>query len=82
MQTAPAKAETASTEIASAKTAFVEAATAPGHFVMAPTVVPETRGSHKNYLAIFSQIMNLKPNIFSSKQDVIWMISFSCDSCD
>ena len=45
-------------------------------------VIPkETRESHEDYLAIFSQTMILMPNIFSFKQDVIWMISFSFDSC-
>ena len=77
LQKSPAEAETAST-----KTASAEAATASAHFAMAPTVVPGTRGSHKDYLAVFSQTMNLMPNIFFSKQYVIWMISFSCDSCD
>ena len=72
LQIAPTEAETAS----------AEAATASAHFAMAPIVVPGTRESHKDYLAVFSQTMNLMPNIFSSKQYVIWMISFSCDSCD
>ena len=31
---------------------------------MAPAVVPKARGSHKDYFAIFSQTMNLMPNIF------------------
>ena len=53
----PAEAATAPAEITSAKTTFAETATAPA-------VVPEIEGSHKDYVTIFSQIMNLMPNIF------------------
>ena len=59
LQKAPAEAETASTETASA-----EAATAPAHSTVAPAVVPEIEGFHKDYLTIFSQTMNLMLNIF------------------
>ena len=38
--------------------------------------------SYKDYLNILGQTMTIMPNIFSSKQDVIWMTSFSCNSCD
>ena len=54
LQRAPAKAETASTE----------AATAPAHSTVAPAVVPEIEGFHKDYLTIFSQTMNSMLNIF------------------
>ena len=53
-KTAPAEAEIAS----------VEAVTAPAHFTMAPTMVLEIEGSHKDYLTIFRKIMNLMPNFF------------------
>ena len=79
LATTPTEVATAPVEVA---TTPAEAATAPAHSTMAPAVVPEIEGSHKDYLTIFSQTMNLMPNIFSSKQDVIWMTSFSCNSCD
>ena len=59
LQIAPAEAE-----IAFVETASTEAATAPAHSAVTPTVVLEIEGSHKDYLIIFSQIMNLMPNIF------------------
>ena len=63
MQTTLAEVETASAE-----TAYVEAAIAPAHSVVAPAVVLEIEGSHKDYLTIFSQTMNLMPNIFPSSK--------------
>ena len=34
-------------------------------------VVPETKGSHEDYLTIFSQIINLMANTFLQANDVI-----------
>ena len=56
------------TTLAKAETASAEAKTVPAHFVVAPAVVPEK--SHKAYLTIFSQIMNLMPNTFLQENDV------------
>ena len=70
LQTAPAEAETPSTEVE----------TVPTHSALASTVVPEK--SHKAYLTIFSQIMNLMPYTFLQANDVIRMTSSSCNSCD
>ena len=66
MQTTPVEAETASVETASA-----EATTAPAHSAVAPAVVPKIEGSLKDYLTIFSQIMNLMPSIILQAKDVI-----------
>ena len=41
-----------------------KAAIAPTHSAVALTVVSEIEESHKDYLTIFSQTMNLMPNIF------------------
>ena len=57
--TAPAKLQTAPTEV---ETPSTEAETVSAHSALAPTVVPEK--SHKAYLTIFSQIMNLMPYTF------------------
>ena len=54
-----------------AETASAEAATAPAHSAVASTVVPEIEGSHKDYLTIFSQIMNLMPSFVLQAKDVI-----------
>ena len=70
LQTAPVEAETPS----------VEAETVPAHSAVAPTVIPEK--SHKAYLTIFSQIMNLMPNTFLKANNVIRMTSSSYNSCD
>ena len=47
-------------------------------------MVPEIEGSHKDYLTIFSQTMNLMPNIFpsSKRSHFRWhhLIANSCDS--
>ena len=61
----------AEVETASAETAYVEAATAPAHSVVAPAMVLEIEGSHKDYLTIFSQIMNLMPSFVLQAKDVI-----------
>ena len=61
MQTTPVEAETAS----------AEATTAPAHSAVAPAVVPKIEGSLKDYLTIFSQIMNLMPSIILQAKDVI-----------
>ena len=71
MQTALAEAETTSIEIASVETAYAKAATAPAHSPVAPTMVPKIEVSHKDYLTIFSQTMNLMPNIFLQVKDLI-----------
>ena len=62
------------------QTTSAEAETVPAHSVVAPTVVPEK--SHKAYLTIFSQIMNLMPYTFLQANDVIRMTSSNCNSCD
>ena len=66
MQTAFAEAVTALAKLqkapAEAKIPFVETETVATHFAVAPAVVPEK--SHKAYLTIFSQIMNLMPYTF------------------
>ena len=54
-----------------AETASAEAATAPAHSAVTPTVVLEIEGSHKDYLTIFSQIMNLMPSFVLQAKDVI-----------
>ena len=72
------------------QTASVEAATAPAHSAVAPTVVPEIEGSHKDYLIIFSQTMNLIPNIFPPSKrfhsngtiSQLAVRTNSCNSCD
>ena len=61
MQIAPTEVEIVSTK----------AATAPAHFAGVPVVVPEIEGSLKDYLTIFSQIMNLMPSIVLQTKDVI-----------
>ena len=61
LQTAPAQAETTS----------AEATTAPAHSAVVLVVVPEIEGSFKDYLTIFSQIMNLIPNIVIQAEDVV-----------
>ena len=47
-------------------------------------MVPEIEGSHKDYLTIFSQTMNLMPNIFppSKRSHFRWhhLTTNSCDS--
>ena len=50
-------------QISTVAPASAEAATALAHSIVAPSVVPEIEGSLKNYLTIFSQIMNLMPSI-------------------
>ena len=50
--------------LAEAETASTEAAIAPTYSIVAPVVVPEIEGFHKDYLTIFSQTMNLMLNIF------------------
>ena len=62
------------------QTTSAEAETVPTHFAVAPAVVPEK--SHKVYLTIFSQIMNLMPYTFLLANDVIRMTSSNCNSCD
>ena len=57
---------------------------------MAPTMVLEIEGSHKDYLTIFRKIMNLMPNFFPPSKrfhldDIIWQliaVTNSCNSCD
>ena len=72
---APTEAATTSAQAvttpAEAATASTEAATAPAHSAVASTVVPEIEGSHKDYLTIFSQIMNLMPSFVLQAKDVI-----------
>ena len=77
LQTAPTEAETPSAE---AETPSAEAETVPTHSALAPTMVPEK--SHKAYLTIFSQIMNLMPYTFLQANDVIRMTSSNYNSCD
>ena len=78
---APAEEETASIE-----TDSTEAATTLAHSAVAPVVVPEIEESHKDYLTIFSQTMNLMPNIFppSKRSHFKWhhLTVNSCNSCD
>ena len=45
---------------------------------MAPVVVPEK--SHKAYLTIFGQIMNLMPNTFLQANDAVTAVIDSCYS--
>ena len=71
------KLQTAPTEV---ETTSAKAETIPAHSAIAPAVVPEK--SHKTYLSIFSQIMNLMSNTFLQANDVIWMTSSRCNSCD
>ena len=68
------------TTLAKVETASAEAETILAHFAVAPTVVPEK--SHKAYLTIFSQIMNLITNTFLQANDVIRMTSSSCNIYD
>ena len=75
--TAPAKLYTA---LAEAETPSVEAEIVLAHSAVAPTMVPEK--SHKAYLTIFSQIMNLMPYTFLQANDVIRMASPNCNSYD
>ena len=67
-------------------TTFAEAAIAPAHVAVALAMVLEIEGSHKNYLTIFSQTMNLMQNIFppSKRSHFRWhhLIGNSCNSCD
>ena len=63
---APAKLQTSPAE---AETPSVEAETVPAHSTVAPAVVPKK--SHKAYLTIFSQIMNLMLSIVLQAKDVI-----------
>ena len=55
------------------QTASTEVETVPAHSAVALVVVPKK--SHKAYLTIFSQIMNLMPYTFLQANDVIRMIS-------
>ena len=71
------KLQTAPTEV---ETASAKAETIPTHFAVALVVVLEK--SHKAYLTIFSQIMNLMPNTFLQANDVIQMTSSNCNNCD
>ena len=64
--TAPAKLQTAPAE---AETPSAEAETILAHSAVAPTVVPKK--SHKTYLTIFSQIINLMPYTFLQANDAI-----------
>ena len=84
MQTASAKAIIAPAKLqtspAEAETPSVEAETVPAHSTVALAVVPKK--SHKAYLTIFSQIMNLMPYTFLQANDVIRMTSSNCNSCD
>ena len=75
--TAPTKLQTAPAE---AETPSAEAETVPTHSAVALTVVPKK--SHKAYLTIFSQIMNLMQYTFLQANDVIRMTSSNCNSCD
>ena len=76
----------AKTALAEAETTSTEAATAPAHFAVALAMVPEIEGSHKDYLTIFSQTMNLMPNIFpsSKRSHFKWhhLTTNSCNNCD
>ena len=67
-----------------AETTPAEAATTPAHSAVAPTVVSEKKGSHKDYLTIFSQTMNLMSNIFppSKRSHFRWhhLTANTCDS--
>ena len=67
-------------------TTFAEATIAPAHVAVALAMVLEIEGSHKNYLTIFSQTMNLMPNIFppSKRSHFKWhhLTVNSCNSCD
>ena len=74
---APAKLQIAPAE---ADIPFAEAETIPAHSAVALAVVPEK--SHKAYLTIFSQIMNLMPYTFLQANDVIRMTSSNCNSYD
>ena len=90
-KTAPAEAATASAEAviapaklqttpAEAEIPYAEAETIPAHSAVALVVVPEK--SHKVYLTIFSQIINLMANTFLQANDVIQITSSSCNNCD
>ena len=87
-KTASTETATASIELATAPAevaiALVEATIAPAHSAVAPVVVSEIKGSRKNYLTIFSQMMNLMPSIFpsSKRSHFRWhhLIANSCDS--
>ena len=79
MEAATAFAQVVTTP-AEVTTTFAEAETVLAHSVVAPAVVPEK--SHKAYLTIFSQIMNLMPYTFLQANDVIRMTSSNCNSCD